>query len=37
MAPENKELVEKTIRELKGADWLDVHIALVSQCQGGFS
>jgi hypothetical protein len=30
MAPENKELVEKTIREMKGADWLDVHIKLVS-------
>lgn len=30
MAPENKELVEKTIREMKGADWLDIHITLVS-------
>lgn len=29
MAPENKELVEKTIREMKGADWLDIHIKLV--------
>lgn len=30
VAPENKELVETTIRELKGADWLDVHTTLVS-------
>ena len=30
MAAENKELVEKTIREMKGADWKDVHITLVS-------
>ena len=29
MAPENKELVEKTIREMKGADWKDIHIVLV--------
>ncbi|OCF36384.1 transaldolase [Kwoniella heveanensis BCC8398] len=26
--PENKELVEKTIKELKGKDWLDVHTVL---------
>ena len=30
MAPENKELVEKTIKEMQGADWKDVHIVLVS-------
>jgi transaldolase len=29
--PENKELVEKTIREMKGASWEDIHTVLVSQ------
>jgi hypothetical protein len=29
--PENKELVEKTIREMKGASWEDVHTVLVSE------
>lgn len=31
IAPENKELVEKTIRDFPGADWLDIHIILVSR------
>ena len=34
VAPENKELVEKTIKEMQGADWLDIHIALVSSDTG---
>ncbi|WVQ78620.1 hypothetical protein IAT38_000706 [Cryptococcus sp. DSM 104549] len=29
--PENKELVEKTIREMKGASWLDVHTVLTAR------
>lgn len=32
--PENKELVEKTIRELKGAKWFDVQTVLVSHSDG---
>ena len=31
LAPENKELVERTIKEMPGAPWDDVHAVLVSQ------
>ncbi|ORX33818.1 putative transaldolase [Kockovaella imperatae] len=31
IAPENKELVEKTIKEMKGADWKDIHIVLTAR------
>lgn len=32
--PENKELVERTIRELKGANWFDIQTVLVSHPGG---
>lgn len=27
--PENKELIEETVREMKDEDWLDIHTVLV--------
>jgi hypothetical protein len=32
LLPENKEIIEQTIREMKDKDWLDIHTVLVSAC-----
>jgi transaldolase len=30
LLPENKEIIEKTVKEMKDKDWLDIHTVLVS-------
>ena len=30
LLPENKEIIERTVREMKDKDWLDIHTVLVS-------